>query len=95
MTAVNLATFLEGARTVFCVMIALSFAKLGRRTGDRLYHGFAIAFVLLAIGSLMIGLRVALGEYSVLVFVPRVLAFGLIIVAIVDKNRRARPPAQP
>jgi len=89
-TTTDLATFLDGGRVVFCVMIALSFARLGRRTDERLYHAFAIAFVLLAIGATMIGLRVALGDYSVLVFVPRLLAFVLIILAIVDKNRRGR-----
>jgi hypothetical protein len=94
-TVENLATFLDGGRVVFCVMIALSFAKLGRRTGERLYHAFSIAFVLLAISSTMIGLGVALGDYSVLVFVPRLLAFVLIIAAIVDKNRRGSTSRAP
>jgi hypothetical protein len=89
MNLASLATFLDGGRAVFCVIIALCFLRLGRATHDRLYHAFAIAFVLLAASSTLIGLGVASADWSVYAFLPRLLAFLVIIWAIIDKNRRA------
>ena len=88
MNAEAVATFLDGGRMAFCLVIAHYFVKLGKSTHDRLYHAFAAAFVLLALGSALIGLRPALGDYSAVVVVPRLLAFLTIIAAIIDKNRR-------
>ena len=52
--------------------------------------GFALAFVLLAASTALIGMGLGVGDYSVLVFLPRLIAFLIIIAAIVDKNRRSR-----
>ncbi|HUS30745.1 MAG TPA: DUF5985 family protein [Kofleriaceae bacterium] len=84
-----LATFLDGGRVVFCLIIALCFWRLGRTTRDRLYHAFAIAFVLMAVSATLVGLRVAIADWSAIIYLPRLLAFLVIIWAIVDKNRRA------
>jgi hypothetical protein len=89
MNLANLATFLDGGRVVFSLVIALGFLRLGRVTHDRLYYAFSVAFVLMAVSSTFIGLGVALGDWSALAFLPRLLAFGGIIWAIVDKNRRS------
>jgi hypothetical protein len=88
MNAERVAIFIDGGRTILCLVIALYFVKLGRSSRDRLYHGFAAAFALLATGSLMIGLKAAPGDYDVVVVVPRLLAFLIIIASIIDKNRR-------
>jgi hypothetical protein len=85
----NLATFLDGGRVVFSLIIALAFWRLGRATRDRLYHAFAIAFVLMGVSSTLLGLGVVSTEWSYFAFLPRLFAFLVIIWAIIDKNRRA------
>jgi hypothetical protein len=89
MNLTTLSTFLDGGRVAFSFIVALAFIRLGRTTADRLYYGFAVAFFLLALSTALVGLRLALGDYSVLVFLPRLFAFVTIIVAIIDKNRRS------
>jgi hypothetical protein len=84
-----LATFLDGGRVVFQLIIALAFWRLGRTTRDRLYHAFAVAFVLMSVSSTLVGLGIAITDWSFFAFLPRLLAFLVIIWAIVDKNRRA------
>jgi hypothetical protein len=92
MTTETVVSFLDGGRVFLSLIVGLCFLRLGRATRDRLYYAFALAFFLLAISSSLLGLRIALGDFSVLVYVPRLLAFTAIIAAIVDKNRRGRMP---
>ena len=89
MSLSNLATFLDGGRLVFCLLIALAFLRLGRQTHDRLYHAFAVAFTLMAASAALVGLGIAPADRSYFSFLPRLVAFLVIIWAIVDKNRRA------
>jgi hypothetical protein len=86
----TLSIFLDGGRVTLSLLVAVAFLRLGRTTGDRLYHGFALAFVLMAASNVLVGLGLEVGESKALVFVPRLVAFLLIIAAIVDKNRRSR-----
>lgn len=86
---------LDGSRVTLCLVVALCFARLGRLAKDRLYTAFAAAFVLLAANWTLLGVQAASGEHSVLAFLPRLLAFLVIIVAIVDKNRRAASRPSP
>ena len=85
----NLETFLDGGKVTLCLVIAVGFVKLGRRTSDRLYHLFALAFLLLGTSWVLLGLGAGYGKASVYAFLPRLGAFLVIIAAIVDKNRRA------
>ncbi len=91
----ELVAFLDGGRVAFAVIIALAFARLGRATSERLYHAFAAAFLLLALNSSLVGLDVAFGDHSELAYIPRLLAFTMIIIAIIDKNRRAARGGEP
>jgi hypothetical protein len=84
-----LTAMLDGGRVTLCVIVALCFARLSRATRDRLYAAFAVAFVLLGVNWTLLGMQTAGGDHSALAFLPRLLAFLLIIAAIVDKNRRA------
>lgn len=91
----HLESLLDGARVLGCLAIALYFARLGVRSRDRLYHAFAFAFVLLGVNAAIVGLYTTAGDYQAFVFLPRLLAFVVIIAAIVDKNRprpRGAPP---
>ncbi|HTJ45783.1 MAG TPA: DUF5985 family protein [Kofleriaceae bacterium] len=89
MNIVLLGAMLDGARIGLCLVVALGFLRLGRRSADRLYYAFAIAFVLLAANWTLLGVGAASGDHSAAAFLPRLLAFLLIIAGIVDKNRRA------
>jgi hypothetical protein len=81
-------TLLMGAIAMASMVIALFFLRFWRDTGDRLFGIFSAAFFLL--GCTRIGLalsRIHFEEQTQWYWV-RLAAFVLILVAIVDKNRR-------
>jgi hypothetical protein len=80
---------LSGSLVMAYAVIALFFLKFRLRTGDRLFALFAAAFLLLAVQRLLLAIAGAWGENLVWLYGLRLLAFVLIIVAIVDKNRGA------
>ena len=82
--------FVTGALTAGYLVAALFFLKFWRRTRDALFASFAAAFVLMAINQ---AAPLALGipdERVAPVYLLRLAAFVLIIVAIVGKNLRRR-----
>jgi peptidoglycan/LPS O-acetylase OafA/YrhL len=78
--------FLSGAVTFGYLMAALFFARFWRKTGDRLFVAFAIAFVLLALNQGLAQWLGAADERVGYTYLLRVLGFVLILAAIVDKN---------
>lgn len=90
MNATTIAILLDGARVFAGLVIALAFIRIGRTARDRLYHLFAAAFLLMTVSEVLIGLGIKLGDHASPVYLPRLVAFLLIIWAIIDKNRRAR-----
>jgi uncharacterized membrane protein HdeD (DUF308 family) len=70
-----------------CFVAALFFYRFWRRTLDRLFVWFSTAFLLLGVERLMLAVTHANETSSPLIYVLRLVAFGLIIAAIVDKNR--------
>lgn len=81
--------FLGGALMILSFTAALFFAISWRRTGDRFFFIFALAFVLLGIERLILGV-LDLPESPLLsIYIIRLVGFLLIIIAIVDKNRTA------
>lgn len=88
MTPLPLNAFLQGFLCMGQLVIALFFARFLRKTRDRLFLLFALAFLILSltqVGFLVIGFS---SERSVFVYLARLCAYALIFVAIVDKNRR-------
>jgi hypothetical protein len=82
--------FLSGAVTLGFLVAAAFFARFWRRTHDRLFVAFAVAFVLLALNqALAFGLGDA-GERVGYTYLPRILGFLLILAAIIDKNLARR-----
>lgn len=79
--------FLAGAVTIGYIVGALFFVRFWRRTADRLFLAFAIAFALLALNQ---GFAQALDIHNEpsngFIYGLRVLGFLLILLAIVDKN---------
>lgn len=83
--------FLAGAITAASLVVALVFLRFWRSSRDRFFLFFAVAFVLEALSRAWLGMRQGIGEDSPVIYLPRLLAYVLILIAIVDKNRRPSP----
>jgi hypothetical protein len=84
---------LNGMITMGFLVAALLFLRSWRKTLDPLFATFALAFVLLAFNQFLIGLSVVPNEHVSLIYLLRLSAFALIIIAIVWKNARSLPPS--
>jgi hypothetical protein len=82
--------FLSGAVTMGYVIAAVFFLRFWRRTADRFFCAFAVAFVLLALNQALAQWLGAADERVGYTYLLRVLAFLLILAAIVDKNLSSR-----
>ena len=82
--------FVAGAVAMGFLVASGFFVRFWRRTRDRLFLAFALAFALLALNQLLAGLLEAGDERTPFVYLLRVLAFVLIMLAIVDKNLAGR-----
>ena len=80
--------FLSGAVCMACLTIGLFFFRFWRRTNDRLFLFFAMAFWLLTAERIIMVTLTASHEFAPYVYVVRLLAFALIIGAVINKNRR-------
>jgi hypothetical protein len=87
-TEVSASYFVSGATALGCVAIALFFVRFWRSSRDRLFALFALAFVVFAANRL--ALLFARGsDAETWIYALRLVAFGLIVAAILDKNRSA------
>lgn len=84
----TLVPFLHGAVAMGCSVLAVFFLRFWRQSRDRLFLFFAIAFLVLAIDYVMLGLNSGATEWRLPVFIVRVSAFLVILLGILDKNRR-------
>lgn len=82
---------ISGAIVMGYVVAALHFLKFWKRTNDRLFVLFAGAFALLAGQRAGLSLLSGQPDTHLYLYLTRVLAFLVIIYAIIDKNRAARP----
>jgi hypothetical protein len=78
---------LSGAIGTASLVAALFFLRFWRSTRDRFFLYFAISFTLEAGARLLIGATASYGEETPAFYLVRLLAYLLILVAIVDKNR--------
>jgi hypothetical protein len=83
---------LLGAVMMTSAVVALFFFKFWRQTRDRFFLLFAAAFAIDAVARLLLALLPYSSELEPLFYTPRLVMFGLIILAIVEKNR-ALPPS--
>jgi len=79
--------FLNGIAAAGSIGVGVFFLRLFRQTRDRLVALFGLAFFGLALNWLALAFVAPENENRHYVFVLRLLAFLLIIAAIVDKNR--------
>jgi hypothetical protein len=84
----QLHAFFSGAITLGFLLASLFFARYWRRTGDGLFLAFAAAFVLLGLQQALLVLSGIPVEERSPLYLLRLAAFLLIIIAIVRKNAR-------
>lgn len=83
--------FLLGAVSMGSAVAALLFLRFWRRTHDRLFLYFGASFLLEAINRALFAWNGARSEEATLYYLVRLLAYGLILWAIIEKNlRRSR-----
>lgn len=89
--------FFSGAVFAFAATASLLFARFYRRTGDRLLIFFSVAFGILAVNDIVLLIFTSnrfndTPETSrhPLLYGIRLVAFGLILFAIIDKNRGSK-----
>ena len=78
--------YLSGAVTLGYVVAMLFFLRFWNRTHDRLFFAFGVAFALLALNQALAQWLGAADERVGYTYLLRVLGFGLILAAIIDKN---------
>lgn len=87
----TLIDFLQGALVMASSSVALFFLRYWRATRERLFALFSIAFCLLGANWALASLGGPLAPHAHLF---RFLAFVVIALAVVDKNRRGGRPGR-
>ena len=77
---------ISGVLVAGYLVAALFFLRFRRETGDRLFLVFSVAFAILAVQRMALALTT---RNETLIYGLRLLAFLLILAAIIDKNRKA------
>lgn len=80
--------FLKGAVAMGFLAASLFFLRFWKESRDRLFVLFAWAFALLAINRVLLVMLQEREEITLFPYVVRLLAFAIILVAILDKNLR-------
>jgi len=80
--------FLSGAVSMGFFVISLFFVQFWKETRDRLFLFFAAAFLLLLVERVVRAAFDIDSEWAPAIYLLRLVAFVLIIIAIIDKNRR-------
>jgi hypothetical protein len=83
--------FLWGALAVTSVIASIFFLRYFRLTRDRLFVFFSIAFLVMAFNWIGLAIADPSIETRHQVYILRLLAFVLILIGIIDKNRRGKP----
>lgn len=80
--------FLLGGVVMGCLAAGLFFLRFRRKTRDRLFMIFALAFWILGLNWMLLAFTSPEDEARrALFYILRLVAFILIIYAIIDKNR--------
>jgi len=85
----RLPSILIGAVSTASFFAALFFLRFWMRTHDRFFLMFSLAFAVYAISQFVLGVA-NVSEYEPYYYLPRLVTFGLIVAAVIDKNRASR-----
>ncbi len=83
-----MAQVLTGGIAVGWLIAGLFFFRFWRHTRDRFFLYFALSFWLEAADRVAFGMLGPSSEFEPVFYGVRVLAYGLIVVAILQKNRK-------
>lgn len=86
----TLYAFLSGAVTLGFLLSGLFFLRFWKRTRDGLFLAFAAAFWLLGLNQALLAFSRVPVEERTWLYLLRLAAFALILIAIGYKNRSAR-----
>jgi hypothetical protein len=87
---------LMGAISMASIVTSLFFLRFWRSTRDRFFLFFALSFFIEGCNRILLGMLGRLGEDAPGYYLVRLLAYGLILIAILDKNRpRAKDKSAP
>jgi hypothetical protein len=81
---------LFGAIAMGWLVAGLYFFRFWRHTRDRFFLCFALSFWLESVGRIALGLQGGTGEDKPLLYGLRIVSYGLILLAIFQKNRRKK-----
>jgi hypothetical protein len=81
---------LTGAIAVASLLAALFFLRFWHQSRDRFFLYFALSFALEGLNRIALGVIAHSTEDDPLFYTVRVVAYGLILLAIWQKNRRPR-----
>jgi hypothetical protein len=80
--------FILGATAMGCLVAAIFFLRFWRDTHDRFFGLLALAFATFAANRIVLAAMDEADENRPLAYLVRLVAFGIILVAVVDKNRQ-------
>jgi hypothetical protein len=83
--------FLLGAVAMGSLVAGLFFLRFWRETKDRLFLAFAVSFFVEGVNRTVLALTPTPQEGAPFFYLVRLLAFLLIFLAVLDKNRATRP----
>jgi hypothetical protein len=83
--------FLSGAMVSAYAIAGLFFLQFWKASGDRFFVFFAVAFWILGLQRVGLTAAALMDQDTVWFYVLRLLAFLLILAAILDKNRGTSP----
>jgi hypothetical protein len=69
------------------LVAALVFLRFWRSSHDRFFIFFFWSFLIEGVNRVLFFVAVGLDEYEPVYYLVRVVSYGLIIIAVVDKNR--------
>jgi hypothetical protein len=79
--------FFSGITCMGCFVAILFFFKFWKQTGDRFFGLFGLAFAIFGLNRIAITVFNSENENNAFFYLLRLLAFILILYAIIDKNR--------
>ena len=81
---------LVGAIAAGCITASLFFFRFWRSTRDRFFLLFALSFLIEGVNRVVLYESVGLSEDAPIYYIIRLVAYGPILAAIIDKNRGPR-----
>ena len=85
---------LAGANAMASMVIALVFTRFWRNTGDRFFLYFALSFAIEGAHRVLSAVMYTSVEDTPFHYLIRLLAYGLILWAILEKNIRRKPSGE-